>query len=370
MKFILISPKNRTAYNFRGDLVKKIIASGYEVVITGPNRDNVDKVEALGARFVEIPMNKNTLNPFKDLKYMNALRKLFKKEKPDVILGYTSKPVIYGSIAGKLAGVPHKVGMVTGAGYAFTAKNTKAKIIKMVMSMLYRIAFACSDVAIFQNVDDKNTFVKERILKDDKCKLIDGSGVNMERFPVAPLPEQLTFFMLSRVMYFKGIREYLEACSIVKEKHPEVRFMLLGACEGIHDSLSAEELKPYVEKGIIEHFGETDTVADFYKQCSVFVLPSYGEGVPRTVQEAMSMGRAIITTTAPGCRETVEDGVNGFLIPTRDGKALAEKMMEFVKNPELVEKMGKASNEYCRRKFEVNKINNKMCEYLKIESKE
>lgn len=366
MKFILISPKNRTAYNFRGDLVKKIIASGYEVIITGPNRDNVDKVEALGARFVEIPMNKNTLNPLKDLKYMNALRKLFKEEKPDVILGYTSKPVIYGSIAGKLAKVPHKVGMVTGAGYAFTAKSTKAKIIKMIMTMLYKIAFSCADVAIFQNVDDKNTFVNSGILKDEKCRLVDGSGVNMERFPLSPYPERLTFFMLSRVMYFKGIREYLEACSIVKEKYPEVRCMLLGACEGIHDSLSEEELRPYVEKGIIEHFGETDTVADFYKQASVFVLPSYGEGVPRTVLEAMSMGRAIITTDAPGCRETVEDGVNGFIVPTKDGKVLAEKMLEFVNHPELVETMGKNSNEYCRRRFEVNKINEEMCMHLKI----
>ena len=123
MKFILVSPKNRTAYNFRGDLVKKIIAGGYEVIITGPNRDNIEKVEELGARFVEIPMNKNGVNPLKDFAYMNALRKLFKEEKPDVILGYTSKPVIYGSMAGKLAKVPHKVAMVTGAGYAFTAKT-------------------------------------------------------------------------------------------------------------------------------------------------------------------------------------------------------------------------------------------------------
>ncbi len=366
MKFILISPKNRTAYNFRGDLVKKIIAAGYEVIITGPNRDNFDKVEELGAKFVEIPMNKNGVNPLKDFAYMNALRKLFKKEKPDVILGYTSKPVIYGSLAGKLAGVPHKVAMVTGAGYAFTAKTKKAKIIKLIMSILYKIGFICADTVIFQNSDDKQEFIKERLVKENKSYIVNGSGVNMEKFATEPYPEKITFFMLSRVMYSKGIREYLEACKIVKEKHPEVRCMLLGACEGIQDSLSQSDLDTYIENGIIEHFGETDNVADYYKQCSVYVLPSYREGTPRTVLEAMSMGRPIITTDAPGCRETVIDGKTGFLVPTHNGQAVAEKMIEFIKNPELIETMGKASLEYCKNKFDVKKVNEDMCKYLRI----
>ena len=366
MKFILVSPKNRTAYNFRGDLVKKIINAGYKVVITGPNRDNVDKVEELGARFVEIPMNKNGVNPLKDFAYMNALRKLFKREKPDVILGYTSKPVIYGSMAGKLAGVPHKVAMVTGAGYAFTAKTKKAKIIKLIMSILYKIGFMCADTVIFQNTDDKEQFIKEKLVKKDKCEIVNGSGVNMEQFSIAPYPEQMTFFMLSRVMYSKGIREYLEACEIVKSKYPQVRCMLLGACEGIQDSLSQQDLDTYINKGIIEHFGETDTVADYYKQCSVYVLPSYREGTPRTVLEAMSMGRAIITTDAPGCRETVIVGKTGFLVPIQNGQAVAEKMIEFIEHPELVEQMGKKSNEYCKNKFDVIKVNNDMFKYLKI----
>jgi glycosyltransferase involved in cell wall biosynthesis len=366
MKFILVSPKNRTAYNFRGDLVKKIIKAGYEVVITGPNRDNVEKVEELGARFVEIPMNKNGVNPLKDFAYMNALRKLFKEEKPDVILGYTSKPVIYASIAGKLAGVPHKVAMVTGAGYAFTAKTKKAKIIKLIMSILYRIGFICADTVIFQNTDDKEQFINEKLVRADKCKIVNGSGVNMEKFSFEPYPHQMTFFMLSRVMYSKGIREYLEACEIVKAKYPDVRCMLLGACEGIQDSLSQEDLDTYINKGIIEHFGETDTVADYYKQCSVYVLPSYREGTPRTVLEAMAMGRAVITTDAPGCRETVIDGETGFLVPIQNGQAVAEKMIEFIEHPELVVTMGRKSSEYCKNKFDVIKVNEDMCKYLKI----
>lgn len=366
MKFILISPKNRTAYNFRGDLVKKIISKGYEVIITGPNIDNLQKIEDLGARFVEVPMNKNSLNPFQDIKYLNSLRKLFKREKPDVIMGYTAKPVIYGMIAGKLAKVPHKVGMVTGAGYAFASKSKKAKFVRIILSALYKIALGCADIAIFQNIDDQNTFINNKIANEKKCRLVDGSGVNMDRYPFSNYPDSLTFFMLSRVMYFKGVREYLDACAKVKATHPKVRFMLLGACEGIHDSLSEDEIKPYIEKGIIEYFGETDNVTDFYKMCSVFVLPSYGEGVPRTVLEAMSMGRAIITTDAPGCRETVLDGVNGFIVPIKDSETLANRMMEFVNNPDLVITMGRHSYEYCKRRFEINKINDEMCMHLKI----
>ncbi len=366
MKFILISPKNRTAYNFRGDLIQKIQSCGYEVVVTGPNRDNVDKITALGARFVEIPVEKNGINPLEDLGYQRALYRLFIKEKPDVILGYTSKPVIYGSIAAKKAGVPHIAAMVTGAGYAFTAKTVKAKIIRIIMSLLYKKAFTSADIVIFQNSDDKNQFVRSHMVEAEKCRVVNGSGVNHQKFPVSEYPEKITFFMLSRVMYSKGIREYLEACSIIKKKYPAVRCILLGACENIQDSMTKDDLQRYIDTGIIEYFGETDCVADYYRQCSVYVLPSYREGTPRTVLEAMSMGRAVITTDAPGCRATVIDGRTGFLVPVKDGQAIADKMERFIQNPELISKMGTASAEFCRAKFDVNKVNQDMCKYLEI----
>lgn len=366
MKYIIVSPKNRTVYNFRGDLIRQIIDGGNQVIVTGPNRIDVDKIEALGAEFVEIPMNKNGLNPLADLKYMGKLRKLFRREKPDVVFGYTSKPVIYGSIAAKLAKVKHIAAMVTGAGYAFTAKTGKAKLVKLIMSALYKTAFACANKVIFQNGDDKSQFVGEKLVQESKCEIVNGSGVNMEKFALAPYPEQITFFMLSRVMYSKGIREYLQACEIVKERHPEVRCMLLGACEGIQDSLSEEALKPYIDRGVIEHFPETDRVVDYYRQCSVYVLPSYREGTPRTVLEAMAMGRAIITTDAPGCRETVLDGETGYLVPVQNANAVAQKMIAFIENPEQIHQMGQKSFAYCREKFDVTKVNEDMCQYLKV----
>lgn len=364
MKYVVVSPKNRTAYNFRGDLIREIINAGNDVIVTGPNRTDVEKIEELGARFVEVPVDKNGVNPLADLKYLGKLLKLFRKERPDVTFGYTSKPVIYGSIAAKLAGVSHIVAMVTGVGYAFTSKTRKARLIKIVLSCLYKVAFLCADLVVFQNADDLELFLRDKLVRKEKCRTVNGSGVNMEKFPVAPYPERMTFFMLSRIMYSKGIREYLKACEIVKEKYPEVRCMLLGACEGIQDSISEDELKSYVARGIIEHFGETDRVADYYAQCSVYVLPSYREGTPRTVLEAMSMGRAVITTDAPGCRETVIDGGNGYLVPVQDAKAVADAMISFIENPELVGLMGKKSLEYCRQKFDVCKVNEDMCRYL------
>ncbi len=367
MKFILISPKNRTAYNFRGDLVREIIACGYEVVVTGPNRDHVDKIEALGARFVEIPMDKNGVDPVSDLRYERALYKLFCAEKPDAVLGYTSKPVIYGSLAAKRAGVPHVAAMLTGLGYAFTQRTAKARAIRLVMSALYKLALGRADTVIFQNPDDQKRFVKAGLVREEKSRVVSGSGVNTEKFAVAPLPQTPTFFMLSRVMYYKGIREYLAACRKVKQKHPEVRCMLLGACENIQDSLSEAQLQPYIDDGTIEHFGETDDVAAYYRQCSVFVLPSYSEGTPRTVLEAMSMGRAILTTDAPGCRETVIDGQNGFLVPVRDADALAERMIELIEHPARIAQMGAASAQYCRERFDVRKVNRDMRAYIGIE---
>lgn len=366
MRIVIVSPKNRTAYNFRGELIKRIVSYGHEVIVTGPNRENVEKIEELGASFAEILIDKNGINPFNDLKYQNALFKLFKKEKPDIVFGYTSKPIVYGSVAAKRAGVPHIVSMVTGVGYAFTSQSRKAKIIKTVLSLLYKIAFSCSDTVIFQNPDDLQEFTDRKFVCKEKCRLVNGSGVNMKNFPVAEYPERLTFFMLSRVMYSKGIREYLEACKIVKSRYPDVRFMLLGKCENIQDSISEDELKPYIDGGIIEHFGETDTVADYYKQCSVYVLPSYREGTPRTVLEAMSMGRAIITTDSPGCRETVINGKNGFLVPIKDAQAVADKMIEFIENPELISIMGKESVLLCQEKYDIDKVNDDMCKYLKI----
>ena len=364
MKFILISPKNRTVYNFRGDLIKEIINKGYDVIVTGPDKTDVDKIEALGAKFVEIPMNKNGTSILGDIKYCKRLYKLFKTEKPDITLGYTVKPVVYGAIAAKFAGVKNINSMVTGGGYTFTAKTFKAKILGFIVRFLYKIGFSMADKVIFQNPDDLDEFCNKKLVKHSKCHIVNGSGVNTAHFLPAEYPKQTTFFMLSRLLKSKGVAEYLEAAKIVKEKYPETRFCLLGKYEtNMKDALSKDYVEQFIANGIIERFEETSDVRPYYADCSVYVLPSYREGTPRTVLEAMAMGRPIITTDTNGCRDTVIDGKNGFLVTIGNSSQLADAMIKFVENAELIKTMGEESVIYCHQKFNVNKVN---CDMINI----
>jgi len=364
MKILIISPKNRTVYNFRGDLIKSLIKQGHSVTVTGPDDTDRDKIEALGVTFVIIPLEKNGMNPISDIKYLFKLKKLIKTEKPDVTFGYTIKPNIYGAIAAKMAKTKRIVSLVTGAGYLFAADTLKAKLTRVLALGLYRIGFACADAVVFQNPDDQKEFVGSHLLKAKKTHVVNGSGVNMALFTPEPLPDSLTFFMLARIMKSKGVLDYLSAAERVKQAYPNARFLLLGALEGIQDSISRADLNRYIDDGIIEYFGETDDVCKFYKQCSVFVLPSYREGTPRTVLEAMAMKRPIITTAVPGCRGTVKDGETGFLVKKQDVDALVEKMTWFAEHPQSIKPMGEAAYAYCKEKYEIEKVNHDMLNIL------
>ncbi len=368
MKFLLISPKNRTVYNFRGDLIKEIKSKGYEVIVTGPDLTDVERIQELGVRFIEIPMNKTGTSVIGDLKYCWKLYRLMRKEKPDVTLGYTVKPVIYGSIAAQLAGVPNINSMVTGGGYVFTATTRKAKMLGVIVRFLYRIGFRVVDHVIFQNPDDRKEFCKMRLVSPKKCSVVHGSGINMEHFQSAALPEEPTFFMLSRLLKSKGVTEYLEAARTVKNRFPQARFYLLGKYEAdMQDAVPRDEVEPYIKEGIVVRFEETDDVRPYYEMCSVYVLPSYREGTPRTVLEAMAMGRPVITTDAPGCRQTVVDGKTGYLIPVQNSAALAEKMSFFIDNPEFITIMGKRSRVYAEKNYDVTKVNAEMMKIMHLD---
>lgn len=367
MKFVLISPKNRTVYNFRGDLIREIIRRGYEVVVTGPDTVDADKVISLGARFTVIPMNKNGTSIIQDIQYYSRLKIFLKKEKPDVALAYTVKPVIYGAIAAKKAGIKNMNCMITGAGYTFTAKSFKAKVMGMLVRMLYRYAFRKARTVIFQNPDDLKEFCERKLVNREKAYCVNGSGVNIDRFSVAPLPDQPRFLMVSRLLKSKGVKEYLEAAEEVKLRYPQAEFYLLGKYEPeMQDGINKEFIERFIKDGIVQRFEETSDVRPYYEKCSVYVLPSYREGVPRTVLEAMAMGRPIITTDAQGCRETVVDNRNGFLIPVRDVCSLVKKMEYFIENPNEIQRMGMESRKYVIEKFDVRKVNDKMLNIMQI----
>lgn len=367
MKFLLISPKNRTVYNFRGELVRKIISNGYSVTVTGPDLLDVDRIQELGAEFVEIPMNKTGTSIVSDLKYCAALCKLMKKEKPDAILGYTIKPVVYGAIAGKLAGVKNINCMVTGGGYTFIATSLKARILGLIVRTLYRIGFLCADHVIFQNPDDRKEFISRGLVNKKKCSIVSGSGVNTKHFQPEELPDEVSFFMLSRLLKSKGVEEYLQAADIVKASYPNTRFYILGKYETeMQDAVAKEYVEDFIGRGVVERFDETSDVRPYYAKSSVYVLPSYREGTPRTVLEAMAMGRPIITTDTQGCRETVKDGVNGYLVPVKDVKALADRMITFIEEPEKVKSMGAKSRAYAMKRFDVDIVNEDMIRNMQI----
>jgi glycosyltransferase involved in cell wall biosynthesis len=205
------------------------------------------------------------------------------------------------------------------------------------------------------------------MLRKEKCFVVNGSGVNMQKFQLAPFPPVITFFMLSRMIYSKGIMQFLQAAAIIKKQYPEIRFTVLGNIEKKPDAIKKEELDSYIQCGIIEHYQESEEVSRYYINSSVFVLPTYyREGTPRVILEAMASGRPIITTNTPGCRETVIEGVNGFLIPIKDENSLVEKMEWFIKNPEEIQKMGKCSYDLCKAKYEVDIINKQMLSILEI----
>lgn len=367
MKILIVSPKNKTVFNFRGDLVKDMIAQGHEVLVTGPNRDFVEDIMALGVKeFIEVPFVKDNTSIKGDISYYRQLVKVMKEKKPDMVFAYTIKPVVYGSMAAKKAKVKHIYAMVTGLGRVYTSNSLKTKIIRLITKMLYSRAFKACDKVIFQNGDDINELVEQKYLPREKTKLVSGSGVNMERFKRTPLPKATSFLMVGRIIKEKGVMEFCEAARTVKKNHPESRFTLLGGFDSSIGALKESDIKPYIEDGSIEFPGEVKDPVAFYGKCSVFVLPSfYREGLPRTILEALSCGRAVITTDWPGCREAIVDGENGFLVEPKNAAQLAEKMTLLIEDKEKLREMSDAAYDSCKNHYSVEIINAQMRAIMK-----
>ncbi len=334
------------------------------MVTTGPETDFKDEIAALGARFVPLKMKKNRIGLIHDTLYFIRLNRLIRQERPDMVFSYTIKPNIYGTLAAATAGVKKRFAMVTGVGYVYTAKTLRTLLLKPVTAILYKLGFQYATKVFFQNEGDRDEFTGLGYLPKSKCVLVNGSGVNLERFTKQPFPDEPVFLMIARLLKSKGVMEYLEAAQAVKGVFPEARFVLVGACGKLQDSLKPEQIRPYIDKKVIEWYGETGDVRPFLKSCSIYVLPSWREGTPRTVLEAMATGRPVITTDVPGCRETVINGRNGFLVPVKAPQALAGRMLWMLLHPEAVEKMGHEGLEICKEKYDVQKVNRRMMDIM------
>ncbi len=361
MRILLVAGFAESIVTFRGALIRALVRAGCEVHVAAPGISLFPEIgPRLGLpadRLHDIPMARAGTNPLSDAGTMFALYRLMRAIQPDAMLPYTIKPVIYGTLAAWLARVPRRFALVTGLGYAFTGE--KKGLVKRIVHRLYALSLARATKVFFQNPDDDQLFRQLGILPASvPSVVVNGSGVDVMAYAPAPLlSSQPCFLMIARLLGDKGVREFVNAARRVKQEHPQVRFMLAGWIDENPDAINQNELDQWVAEGLIEFMGRLADVRPAIAASTVYVLPSYREGTPRTVLEAMAMARAIITTDAPGCRETVIDGENGYLIPVRSVDALAEAMARFVEEPELAARMGARSREIAVEKYDVNKVN-------------
>jgi len=361
-EFILLSSYPQSIVNFRGDLIVALQKCGITVHVVSPiapKNSSVNKdLIRMGIIVHQIPLNRKGINPFLDLIYFLRLVALFIRIKPKYVMGYTIKPVIYGSMAATVCRVPYNFSLITGLGASFSNKVSGVNlIIQKILKHLYRISLSNSKTVFFQNIDDCELFIRNGLIKPNhKSVVVNGSGVNLEHYYKYPVPEKISFLLVSRLMIEKGVLEFATAAQKIKSIYPDVEFVLAGWHDG--DSISKAEVDSWVEDGRLIFLGSLEDVRSAIKKCSVFVLPSsYREGVPRTILEAMSMGRAIITTDSPGCRETVINGKTGYLIKPQSTNELILAMLKFIKNQDLIYKMGENSRLLAEDKFDVHKIN-------------
>lgn len=361
MRIALIGTVASSILGFRLELIQAMLNRGDEVYAFAMDydEDSRARVRQLGAVPVDYNLSRSGMNPLADLVKMWRLSVQLKKIGPDMVFSYFVKPVIFGTLAAAMAGIKRRVAMLEGLGYVFTDQpgglSLKTKALRGVQVFLYRIAFRFLENIIFLNPDDPVDLVQRYHLKVKKISVLGGIGLNFDLYPFSLPPVYPTSFLfIGRLLAEKGINEFIAAAQIVKKQYPEVRFIALGGIdESNPGSIKSHQLEEYIRRGLLVHPGHVNNVVEWIASASVFVLPSYyREGVPRSTQEAMAVGRAIITTNVPGCRETVVEGVNGFMVPPWSPVELAEKMVFFIKNPGEITGMGLASYYLAREKFD------------------
>jgi glycosyltransferase involved in cell wall biosynthesis len=367
MKTILINGSHpEILVRFRAPLIRDLAARGYQVHASSPELTGsyAGEIAELGGIPQITPLQRTKVTIFEDLAYYRAVCRLIKRTGADFVLNYTIKPNIWGSLAAWRCGVP-SASMVTGLGFAFIeGSGLKRAITQRIARGLYRLATGANRCVVFQNPDDVADFVRERCLADPhKAVIVNGSGVDLTQYVPVPLPEAPVFLSTARLLRSKGLVEYAEAAAEVRKRYPQARFLLAGMLDTGPDAISRQQLNRWIAGGI-EYLGLLHDVRPAIAEASVFVLPSWREGTPRAVLEAMAMGRPIITTDAPGCRETTRSGENGLLVPVRDSAALAEAMASLAGDSRRRQAMGKASRAVAEEKYSVTNVNRDLIEKL------
>ncbi|MNF60665.1 N,N'-diacetylbacillosaminyl-diphospho-undecaprenol alpha-1,3-N-acetylgalactosaminyltransferase [compost metagenome] len=364
-RLALISNQAFSICNFRGDFIREVVRRGVKVFAFAPDYDEAtrDQVEALGATPVSYALKRAGMNPFQELRVVLELVFRLRALKVDAVFSYFIKPVIYGGISGWLAGVPLRYSMIEGAGFVYSDEGNASSLrrfLRFVVTQFIRLSLAVSKRAFLLNQDDYDLFVTKKLARSGKVLVLPGIGVDLDYFSASPpVLAPVTFVLVARLLKEKGIYDFVEAARIIREKGKFARFIVLGGIEKRRGAISYKDVRHWVDEGLLEWPGHVTNVRYWVAKASVFVLPSYyREGLPRSTQEAMSLGKPIITTDWVGCRETVLDGVNGFLVPVKDPERLAAAMLKFIESPSLIDPMGEESRRLAEQRYDVSVINN------------
>lgn len=373
MKIMVISSETSTMFFYRKDMMLEFLRQGNQVVAAGdaPEDKWGKAYEEIGVRYRQFYVKRNGLNPADDIKTLASLKKLIAEEKPDKIFAYHSKSVVYGSIAAKMNDIDEMYALIAGLGSIIRGSGFKNSIIRTVLKSEYKYAFKLCKAVITHNSEDRQLLLDEKFTKDAaKVKTVNGSGVNLEKFMYSETEKTNIFLFIARLIGDKGIREYMRAAEIVKGSHPEAVFRIVGPYDTNPSAIKPEDVEKYVSAGTIEYVGELSDVTPQLNECMVFVLPSYHEGTPKTVLEAMATGRPVITTDVPGCRAAVKDGVNGYLVPAKNAEALAEKMIYMLEHFDEAVELGNTGRKIAEDKYDAVKVNRSILKIMNIPYKE
>lgn len=366
----ILSNQAFSLINFRGLLIKRLVKSGFLVYAFAPDYTNFlrEEIKSLGAIPIDGGFSRAGMNPIADVVSMFKLSYLLFSLKISITLAHSIKPVLFGTIAALIGGVSRRLVIIEGLGHIFTDNGARQSwsnlMLRSTVTYLYRFILTLVFKVVFLNTDDLKEFIHLGVVGKKKSIVLGGIGVDLDDWKTAPsISNPITFLLAARLLKDKGVVEFYEAARIIKAIHINTRFILLGSIDVIPSALEKSEVDGWVREGILEWPGNV-SVKPWLVQTSVFVLPSYREGVPRSTQEAMALGRPVITTDVPGCRDTVIHGKNGFLVPVRDSFALAEAMLRFINNPELIYSMGMESRAMAIDLFDANNFNLRLLQVI------
>ena len=359
---IVVGNLAESLLRFRGSLMREMVARGFRVVGCAPHIGSSVRagLADMGVESREVPLRRGAARPLDDLRFMLSLFRIIREERPGLVLTYTIKPVILGSLVARMAGVPRSASIIAGLGSSFAAASAGQAAGSRVVRALYRLALAKTQAVVFQNQDDQALFHSLGLVRPGcRTVVVGGSGIDLEEFSPAPPPNGPCFLMASRLIADKGVREYCAAAALVRQRHPRARFRLAGWIDERQPSaITASQLDEWTAMAGVEYVGHVADVRPLLRECSAFVLPSYyREGVPRSLLEALAVGRAIVSTDMPGCREAVVSGETGLLVPPRDVPALAAALSRLVEDPALAEAMGRAGRRLAESRFDARLVN-------------